>query len=452
MASRRRLVLLGIALAGGACVGKNASPTTTELSSTTEVASTTSSVASTTVPTTTTRVTIPGGEPLPPLPGGVGPLLIAESDMDRVLLIHPDGSKEVVLGGVPNPRGLGLSPDGVTLAVAAAGRAPGQGAVILVRADRQVTTVIDGLDHPEDVAFYGDDTLVFTGFTDGTINVIGVDGDGLRSIPIAGQPTGITYVEFFPVGWGMAGARNTMIVATWDQGLFDYDPATDEITDRGWSRERLAHLNEAAFWNLCVPSTSTDEVGCLTGDLGGTYRVKEPVDVAGTRNPPVMLFTGSEGLTIFDGYRYDQLGPLAHPAGLVILWRTAEEWLHADLSTYTPDQIFASPLDQAEAMRVLMLEIPGEARVETDSVDVDIHDDPCWPGVPSIDINMTVASGTPEQADAALAYLESLGLPTWNSTGPWPMIHTPLGDIGLEEDPPGFTLTAYTDCYWEHQP
>jgi hypothetical protein len=316
-----RATLTALVVVASGCGPAEVAPTTTERVTTTLPASTTSLAT-----TTTTRVKISGGDPFSPLPDGVGPLLIAESDRDQVLLVHPDGFKEVILGGVANPRGLGLSADGLTLAVAVAGREPGGGAVILVTADRQVTTVIDGLDHPEDVSFYGDEILVFTGFADSTINVIATDGSAHRSIEVDGQPTGTAFVERIGLGWGPQVGRGVVFV-TWEDGVFHFDPLTDGVTHLGWGRTQGGgHPGYWGPYSFCVPDYLADGVPCFTGDVGGTWDIRQPVAV--TSSDYVIIITGVDGVTIGDVL----YGPLANPAGVVVLDASARAWLDADLN------------------------------------------------------------------------------------------------------------------------
>lgn len=262
--------------------------------------------------------------PITPLPAGVGPIVVVEQNAGRVILVSPNGEVEVLLEGVSNPRGIALSPDGQTIAVVVAGTAPGEGSIVLVSPGEEPRRIIEGLDFLEGVAFLDDETLVFTGFTEQVITVVGTDGGDPRSTEIAANPTGVVRVE--------QPGRTGMAVATWDQPAVLFDPATGQVTPITPPLAGGGHPALDPTLGLCVPELLLDRVSCFPvagGDPVVFGRIDQPVGAAITGHG-LLLVSGPEGISVIDpstGERLTVLEPFTNPAGLVVLGDDGEDWL-----------------------------------------------------------------------------------------------------------------------------
>jgi hypothetical protein len=280
-----------------------------------------------------TVAAVAGPAPLAPYPDSAGPIVVVEGDAGRVRIVSPDGTSDVLLDGLVDPRGVALSPDGLLLVVAVAGAAPGQGILVGITSDGGTDVLLSELDFPDGVAFVDAGTLVFTTAGPSPINVFSGGQHRSLSDGFTGEPTGVAGVT-----WG---AEPGAAIVTSEAAAFHFDPGTDEMFEITPPLSGGGHPAFSTALGLCVPESVENRVRCFPVD-GGNPRVfiglVQPAGVTIADDGGILVVSGPTGLTFVDtgnGAVVGTGGPLGGTGGVVALGDHAAQWLTATPTTTT---------------------------------------------------------------------------------------------------------------------
>jgi len=183
----------------------------------------------------------------------------------------------VIADGLVNPRGLAMSPDGAIIVVAESGDGPGQGRLVGIEPNLDLTVLVDGLNFPEGVVFIDDTTMIVSSVPDQTLSeyVLG-DTTTQTLITLQSPPTGMVTL---PVG--PAGGFPPVAVSTWNGLGLIFDegnitPFTEPLGGGG-------HPGFDPDLGVCFPEFDQDWVSCWPVDGGQPQLLQgfnHPVGVA----------------------------------------------------------------------------------------------------------------------------------------------------------------------------
>lgn len=296
--------------------------------------------------------------------------VIVEQGSGDVVLVDADDARTTILGGLNNPRGVALAPDGGAIAVAVAGEAPGEAQLVVIRADRTSAVLVDGGSFIEDVAFVDDETIAFTSTADGTVSTVDVAGGPpvvLAELPA--QPTGIAMFEF-------AGQRGLATV-TWMGPVVAIDPSSGLIGP--FTADLSGGGHPAATDVLYLPEFEADRVSVWPpgSDPQDGFPIDGPVAAAVVDDQ--LWVTAVPGLAIFDlssGELLELRADFDNPAGIVALGDATTRWApptgtapdpepeaQPEVVATTPPETGDEPTAQPEIVTATPTTIPAAAEV-----------------------------------------------------------------------------------------
>jgi len=183
-------------------------------------------------------------------------VVVVDEGAGTVTYAIPDFGPIVIADGLINPRGLAMSPDGTVLVVVESGDAAGQGRLIGIQSNLDVSVLVAGLDFPEGVVFIDDATLIVSSVADQTLSkyVLG-DSQVQPIMPLQSAPTGMVTLPVDP-----AGGFPPVAVSTWNGlGLIlengDVTPFTEPLAGGG-------HPAFSPDLGVCFPEFDQDWVSC----------------------------------------------------------------------------------------------------------------------------------------------------------------------------------------------
>jgi len=259
-------------------------------------------------------------------------VVVVDQTAGTVTYTIPDFGPVVIADGLVNPRGLAMSPDGTIIVVAESGDGPGQGRLVGIEPNLDITVLIDGLNFPEGVVFIDDTTLIVSSVPDQTLSEY-VLGDTTMQplITLQSPPTGMVALPTDPTG-----GIPPLAVSTWNGlGLIFEDgnitPFTEPLGGGG-------HPGFSPDIGVCFPEFDQNWVSCWPVGGGQPQLLEgfdQPVGVA-ILPSGLLAVSDSTGVHIVDPRDGSVLftAPFENPAAMVVPGDRDRAWL----PTLQPEQ------------------------------------------------------------------------------------------------------------------